>query len=89
MDRLRGTGKTFSTSNKRWLPFGYDPKHAKKMARLHRLKAKGLTPATDKASLREAADEAIADFRKREVGTDRGGKRSDARAVSGSRREGK
>jgi hypothetical protein len=62
MDKLRGTGKTFSTSNKRWLPFGYDPHHAKKMARLHRLKAKGLTPATDKASLRAAADQAAAEW---------------------------
>jgi len=65
MRTLRGTGKTFSTSGKRWLPFHYDPHHAKKMARLHRLKAKGLTPATDKASLREAAEQAIADYRKR------------------------
>jgi hypothetical protein len=60
MDKLRGTGKTFSTSGKRWLPFHYDPARAAKMARLHRLKAKGLTPATDKASLRQAADEAAA-----------------------------
>ena len=64
MKTLRGTGKTFSTSGKRWLPFHYDPQHAKKMARLHRLKAAGLTPPTDKASLREAADQAIADYRK-------------------------
>jgi hypothetical protein len=67
MRTLRGTGKTFSTSGKRWLPFHYDPHHAKKMARLHRLKAKGLTPATDKASLREAAEKAIADYRKRKA----------------------
>jgi hypothetical protein len=60
MKTLRGTGKTFSTSGKRWLPFHHDPRHAKKMARLRRLQRKGLTPATDKASLREAAVQAVA-----------------------------
>jgi hypothetical protein len=60
MQKLRGSGNTFSTSGKRWLPFGYDPQHAKKQARLHRLKAAGLTPPTDKASLRKAADDAVA-----------------------------
>jgi hypothetical protein len=64
MQKLKGSGNTFSTSGKRWMPFGYDPKHARKMARLHRLKAAGLTPATDKASLREAAQQAVADYRK-------------------------
>jgi hypothetical protein len=59
MNKLRGTGNTFSTSGKRWLPFGFDPAHAAKQARLHRLKRKGLTPPTDKASLRQAAEDAV------------------------------
>jgi hypothetical protein len=68
MEKLRGTGKgiakanrAFSTSGKRWLPFHYNPIHASKMARLHRLQRKGLTPATDKASLRQAAVDAISE----------------------------
>jgi hypothetical protein len=59
---LRGTGNTFSTSGKRWLPFHFDPELAKKKARLHRLKREGLTPPTDKASLRAAAEEAAKCF---------------------------
>lgn len=62
MDKLKGRGTTFSTSGERWLPFHYDPIRAAKFARLHRLKRKGLTPATDKASLRAAADEAARCF---------------------------
>lgn len=58
MQKLRGTGSTFSTSGKSWLPFHHNPMLAGKKARLHRLKRKGLTPATDKQSLREAADQA-------------------------------
>jgi hypothetical protein len=60
MRRLRGTGKTFSTSGKQWLPYNYNPARAAKIARLHRLQRKGLTPATDKASLRQLADDAVA-----------------------------
>lgn len=41
------------------LPFGHSPKIARRNARLHRLKRKGLT-STDKASLRIAADHAAA-----------------------------
>ncbi len=59
MNRLRGTGTTFSTSGKRWHPFESNPKVARRNARLHRLKAKGLLPAGDKASLRAMADEAV------------------------------
>lgn len=64
MDKLRGTGTTFSTSGKRWLPFHHDPHRARKMARLHRLKAAGLTPPTDKASMRQAADQAVTEHPK-------------------------
>jgi len=60
MDKLRGSGNTFSTSGKRWLPFHYDPTLGAKKARLHRLKRKGLTPDGDKQSLRAAADLAAA-----------------------------
>lgn len=56
MDRLRGTGTTFSTSGKRWQPFRGNRKIAARNARLHRLKRAGLTPPGDKASLRAMAD---------------------------------
>jgi hypothetical protein len=52
MENLRGPAKR---------PFHFNPRLAKKMARLHRLKAKGLTPATDKASMREACDQAASE----------------------------
>jgi hypothetical protein len=61
MQRLRGSGNTFSTSGKHWRPFHFNPRLAAKKARLHRLKANGLTPATDKASLREAGEQAVAE----------------------------
>jgi hypothetical protein len=67
MDKLRGTGKTFSTSGKPWLPFRTNPKTGRKLARLHRLKAKGLAPTTDKASMRQAATEAAATHRIRRI----------------------
>ena len=41
------------------LPFNHSPRLAARFARLHRLKRKGMTPATDKASLRQAASEAF------------------------------
>jgi hypothetical protein len=48
-----------STTTTTWkfmrLPFHYNPMKAVKLARLHRLKRKGLTPATDKQSMRDAA----------------------------------
>lgn len=42
------------------LPFNFNPYRAARIARLHRLRRKGLTLPTDKASLREAADLAAA-----------------------------
>jgi hypothetical protein len=42
MQKLRGSGSTFSTSGQRWLPFRLNPKLAARFARLHRLKRKGL-----------------------------------------------
>jgi hypothetical protein len=60
MDRLRGTGSTFSTSGKAWKPFRHNPRLAAKQGRLHRLQRNGLTPSTDKTSLREAAAHAAA-----------------------------
>jgi hypothetical protein len=53
MNILRGGGQ-----KKPLRPFRYNPILAKRAARLHRLKAKGLTPAGDKASLRAMCDEA-------------------------------
>jgi len=73
MDKLKGSGSTFSTSGKRWMPFHYDPILARKQARLHRLKAKGITPATDKKSLRQAAEQAVSNTTIKRIPT---GKRS-------------
>jgi hypothetical protein len=56
MDKLKGSGNTFSTSGKGWIPFRLNPKVAKRNAKLYRLKAKGMLPSTDKASLRHAID---------------------------------
>jgi len=53
MNTLRGSGP-----KKPLRPFRYNPILARRAARLHRLKAKGLTPAGDKASLRALADQA-------------------------------
>lgn len=63
MHKLRGSGTTFSTSGKPWHPFAINAKVARRNARLHRVKAKGLLPATDKASLREAAAKAALSHR--------------------------
>jgi hypothetical protein len=58
MDKLKGSGATFSTSGKRWQPFQINRKLTARAARLHRLKRKGLTPPGDKQSLRELAQDA-------------------------------
>lgn len=63
MDKLRGSGSTFSTSGKRWFPFRGNPKVAARNARLHELKRKGLTPPADKASQRKLIAEACASKR--------------------------
>ena len=60
MQKLRGTGTTFSTSGKDWKPFRFNPKLAQRNARLHRLQKQGLTPSTDKQSQRAAAELATA-----------------------------
>ena len=60
MQKLRGTGTTFSTSGKDWQPFRFNPKLAHRNARLHRLQKRGLTPSTDKQSQRVAAELATA-----------------------------
>jgi hypothetical protein len=61
MQKLKGSGTTFSTSGKHWQPFHFNPRLAAKKARLHRLKAAGLTPPTDKASMRQAGEQAVAE----------------------------
>ena len=60
MQKLRGTGTTFSTSGRQWLPFHYDPAKGRKAAKLNRLKRKGLTLPADKNELRAAGLAAIA-----------------------------
>jgi hypothetical protein len=48
-----------------WHPFLLNRSLTAKKARLHRLKRKGLTPPTDKQSLRKAAEQAVATWRPR------------------------
>jgi hypothetical protein len=53
MQKLRGSGSTFSTSGKRWYPFRGNRKIAARNAKLHRLiKAGKLQPMT-KQQMRE------------------------------------
>jgi hypothetical protein len=61
MDKLRGSGNTFSTSGQLWQPFHYNPRLAKQKQRLHRLKRKGLTLPADKASARKLIEQACAE----------------------------
>jgi len=42
------------------MPFRFNARLASRTARLHKLKRLGITPATDKASLRQAAEQAAA-----------------------------
>jgi hypothetical protein len=59
MNKLRGTGSTFSTSGKHWQPFRSNRKVASRNARLHRtLKAGTIKPMT-KQQLREAGEQAV------------------------------
>jgi hypothetical protein len=61
MDKLRGSGNTFSTSGKAWHPFKPEADKARKMARLHRMKRAALLPSGDKQSLRAMAKQAVAE----------------------------
>ena len=58
MNKLRGSGNTFSISGKQWLPFRFDPKIASRNAKLHRLKRQGLLPT--KAELASMCQQAVA-----------------------------
>ena len=59
MQKLRGTGLTFSTSDKAWHPFKYSAKRGRETARLHRLMRKGLLPEKpDKEAARRECEEA-------------------------------
>jgi hypothetical protein len=62
MQKLRGSGNTFSTSGKHWRPFMLNPKVAKRNAKLHRLKRAGLTPT--KAELSAMCEQAVQSHRK-------------------------
>lgn len=59
MDKLRGTGSTFSTSGKRWLPFRFNPKVARRNGWLQNLIKAGKIAPMSKAEMRQAADEAV------------------------------
>ena len=58
---IRARRSVAKQTNNRYFPFHYNPELARKFARLHRLKAKGLTPAGDKASMRAMCDAAVRD----------------------------
>jgi len=59
MQHLRGTGSTFSTSDKAWLPFRDNPKIRKRNGRLRRLMRAGELQRMTKAQLRELGEAAI------------------------------
>ncbi len=61
MQKLRGTGTTFSTTGQAWKPFRFNPRLAAKIGRLHRLKRKGLTGHETKAQMRVLAEQAVRD----------------------------
>jgi hypothetical protein len=58
MDKLRGSGSTFSTSGKAWLPFRDNTALRRKKARLHRLIHK--FGKTSDAELQKIIDDARA-----------------------------
>lgn len=59
MDKLKGSGNTFSTSGKRWFPFQGNPVLAKRAARLHRMIRAGTIKPMSKAELRVLAEQAV------------------------------
>jgi hypothetical protein len=59
MQKLRGTGTTFSTSGKRWQPFMLNPKVAKRNAKLHRLLKSGKLKPMSKEEMRQACIAAV------------------------------
>jgi hypothetical protein len=60
MQKLRGSGNTFSTSGRPWLPFRMNPKVGRQNAKRHRWMQKGLTGPMSKEQLQELADQAVA-----------------------------
>lgn len=59
MQKLRGSGSTFSTSGKPWRPFRFNPKIAQRNARLHRLIRNGIIKPMTKAEQRAANEQAV------------------------------
>lgn len=60
MQKLRGTGTTFSTSGKAWVPWHGNHRIAMQNAKRHRLVKAGLTGGQSKDELRALADAAAA-----------------------------
>jgi hypothetical protein len=56
MDKLRGKGSAFSTSGKPWWPFRYNPKIAKRNARLGALIKAGIIKPMTKAEMQAQLD---------------------------------
>lgn len=65
MQKLRGSGTTFSTSGKNWLPFKYNPKIAKRNAKLHKLINAGIIKPMTKDEQRQANAVAITQYEQR------------------------
>lgn len=56
MQKLRGSGNSFSTSGKRWWPFAYGNRNRKVSARnakLHKLRRAGKLPVLTKDDMRQ------------------------------------
>jgi hypothetical protein len=63
MDKLRGSGNTFSISGKHWRPFRFNPKIAKRNARLHRLIKAEIIKPQSKQELAAEAPSLVAAYR--------------------------
>lgn len=59
MDKLKGSGSTFSTSGKAWKPFETNPKVLRQNAKRWRLKRAGLAGSESKDELRKLAEMAV------------------------------
>ena len=62
MQKLRGTGNTFSTSGKYWRPFRFNPQIARKRAQANRIKKAEHALPGDKAGQRQAAEQAYREW---------------------------
>lgn len=67
MQKLRGSGSTFSTSGKAWRPFIHNPRIAAQNAKRARIVANGHGGTASKSELRALADQAVREHKPRRV----------------------